>query len=123
MGHYGAEEVPHQVEPRQGTGDEDCEHDHSVPDAKAEGSEPGIFFFLGAASKPAGPPPMPSSALAHIPTEIPLSAEAQFHYAQFLMAQVMAQAPPSHNWQTEEVEQDTLDQSDMEVSVDGVLEC
>ena len=67
----------------------------------------------GAASKPAGPPPMPSSAPGHMPTEIPLSAEAQFHYAQFLMAQVMAQAPPSHDWLTEEVEPDTLDQSDM----------
>ena len=40
------------------------------------------------------------------------------------MAQVMAQAPPSHDWLTEEVEPDTLDQSDMEVSgADGDLEC
>ena len=93
------------------------------PTPKPKGAHQASPSSLGAASKPAGPPPMPSSAPAHMPTEIPLSAEAQFHYAQFLMAQVTAQAPPSHDWLTEEVEQDTPDQSDMEASADGVLEC
>ena len=86
---------------------------------------------------------MPSSAPAYLPADTPLSAEAQAHYAQFLLAQARARPPPapssmsvpthhamdydddttsSHEWQAEDGEEEIPDKENFTgANVDGIL--